>query len=83
MKKKKQCRTLMDVIKVMDNNCYSLVKKTTETIGASGKRRTVLLFINKYTYNDCGVNKQNLLGNNFKVDKYNKGHYYKVYKKLS
>mgnify|MGYP006983161070 CR=1 FL=1 len=80
MEKEKQCRTLADVIKVMDKNCYSLVKETTETIEV---KRKVLLFINKYTPTDCGVNKQYLIGNNFKVDKYNNGHYYKVYRKLS
>lgn len=44
MAKEKQCRTLADVIKVMNKNCYSLVKETTETIEV---KRKVLLFINK------------------------------------
>ena len=76
----KKCRTLTDVIKVMDKNCYSLVRETTETIEV---KRKVLLFINKYTPTDCGKDKQCLIGDNFKVDKYNKGKYYKVYRKLS
>ena len=79
----KKCRTLVDVIRVMNENFYSLVSETVETIGASGKRRTVLLFVSKFTRKDSGKDKQYLIGGNFKVDKYKKGKYYKIYRKLS
>lgn len=81
---RKQAKTLIDVIKSMDEWFYDFIGEDVKTIGLSGKRRTVLLFErrNGYGYEDHGINKQYLIGNNFKVEKYNNGRYYQVYRCL-
>lgn len=81
---RKQAKTLADVIKIMCENFYVFIGKDVRTIGINGKRRTVLLFErnSEYGYEDHDINKQYLIGNNFKVEKYNNGHYYQVYKWL-
>ena len=80
----KQAKTLIDVIKIMNDNYYDFIGEDVKTIGSNGKRRTVLLFERRKGYGneDHGINKQHLIGNNFKVEKYNNGHYYQVYKCL-
>ena len=80
----KQARNLMDVIKIMNENFYDFIGEDIKTIGVNGKRRTVLLFERrkKYGHEDHDINKQYLIGNNFKVEKYNDGHYYQVYRCL-
>lgn len=80
----KQARTLTDVIKIMKDNFYIFVGEDVKTIGSTGKRRTVLLFErdSKYGYNDNDINKQYLIGNNFKVEKYSHGRYYQIYRCL-
>ena len=80
----KQARNLMDVIKIMNENFYDFISENIKTIGANDKRRTVLLFERRkeYGYKDHDINKQYLIGNNFKVEKYNDGHYYQVYRCL-
>lgn len=76
----RQARTLLDVVKLMDEWFYDFIGESEETIGANGKKRTVLLFENRYRREDTDINKQYLIGNNFKVDKYNHGRYYKIYR---
>ena len=80
----KQAKSLTDVIKIMNKNFYDFIGEDIKTIGSNGKRRTVLLFErqHKYGYVDNDNNKQELIGNNFKVEKYNNGHYYQVYRCL-
>lgn len=80
----KQAKTLTDVIKLMREWFYDFVSEDVKTIGANGKRRTVLLFErqHKYGYVDSDNNKQELIGNNFKVEKYSNGRYYQVYRCL-
>lgn len=80
----KQARTLTNVIKLMDEWFYDFLGKDVRTIGSSGKRRTVLVFErrNGYGYEDHDINKQYLIGNNFKVEKYISGRYYQVYRCL-
>ena len=80
----KQAKSLMDVVKIMNENFYDFIGEDIKTIGSNGKRRTVLLFErqHKYGYIDNDINKQELIGNNFKVEKYNNGHYYQVYRCL-
>ena len=80
----KQARNLMDVIKIMNENFYDFISENIKTIGVNDKRRTVLLFERRkeYGYEDHDINKQYLIGNNFKVEKYNDGHYYQVYRCL-
>ena len=80
----KQAKSLMDVVKIMNENFYDFIGEDVKTIGSNGKRRTVLLFErqHKYGYIDNDINKQELIGNNFKVEKYNNGHYYQVYRCL-
>ena len=78
----KQIRTLTDVIKIMDENFYDFISENIKTITISGKRRTVLLFERRkgYGYEDHDVNKQYLIGNKFKVEKYSDGHFYQIYR---
>ena len=80
----KQARSLTDVVKIMNENFYDFIGEDIKTIGSNGKRRTVLLFERKsnYGYVDNDINKQELIGYNFKVEKYNEGHYYQVYRCL-
>lgn len=80
----KQAKSLMDVVKIMNENFYDFISEDIKTIGENGKRRTVLLFERRkgYGYEDHGINKQYLIGNNFKIEKYNDGHYYQVYRCL-
>lgn len=80
----KQAKSLMDVVKIMNENFYDFIGEDIKTIGYNGKRRTVLLFErqHKYGYVDVDNNKQELIGNNFKVEKYSGGRYYQVYKCL-
>ena len=80
----KQAKSLMDVIKIMYENFYDFIGEDVKTIGSNGKRRTVLLFERQYKYGyvDNDNNKQELIGNNFKVEKYNNGRYYQVYRCL-
>ena len=80
----KQARSLMDVVKIMNENFYDFIGEDIKTIGSNGQRRKVLLFErkHKYGYVDVYNNKQELIGNNFKVEKYNDGHYYQVYRCL-
>ena len=80
----KQAKSLMDVVKIMNENFYDFISEDIKTIGSNGKRRTVLLFErqHKYGYVDVDNNKQELIGNNFKVEKYSNGRYYQVYKCL-
>ena len=80
----KQAKNLTDVIKIMNENFYDFIGEDIKTIDANGKNRTVLLFERReeYGYEDHGINKQYLIGNNFKVEKYNNGHYYQVYRCL-
>ena len=80
----KQAKSLTDVVKIMNENFYDFIGEDIKTIGSNGKRRTVLLFErqHKYGYIDIDNNKQELIGNNFKVEKYNNGHYYQVYRCL-
>ena len=80
----KQAKSLMDVVKIMNENFYDFIGEDIKTIGSNGKRRTVLLFErqHEYGYIDNDINKQELIGNNFKVEKYNNGHYYQVYRCL-
>ena len=80
----KRANNLIDVIKIMNENFYDFIGENIKTIGANGKRRTVLLFERRkeYGYEDHDINKQYLIGNNFKIEKYNDGHYYQVYRCL-
>ena len=80
----KQAKSLMDVVKIMNENFYDFIGEDIKTIGYNGKRRTVLLFErqHKYGYVDVDNNKQELIGNNFKVEKNSDGRYYQVYKCL-
>ena len=80
----KQAKSLMDVVKIMNENFYDFIGEDIKTIGVNGKRRTVLLFerCKEYGYEDHDINKQYLIGNNFKVEKYNDGRYYQVYRCL-
>ena len=80
----KQAKSLMDVVKIMNENFYDFIGEDIKTIGYNGKRRTVLLFErqHKYGYVDVDNNKQELIGNNFKVEKYSNGRYYQVYRCL-
>ena len=80
----KQAKSLMDVIKIMNDNHYDFIGEDIKTIGSNGKRRTVLLFErqHKFGYVDSDNNKQELIGNNFKVEKYGNGRYYQVYRCL-
>ena len=80
----KQARNLTDVIKIMNENFYDFISENVKTIGVNGKRRTVLLFERRkgYGYEDHDINKQYLIGNDFKIEKYNNGHYYQVYRCL-
>lgn len=80
----KQAKTLTDVIKIMHEYFYDFIGEDVKTIGTSGKRRNVLLFERRsgYGYKDYGVDKQFLIGPRFKVEKYNNGHYYQVYRCL-
>ena len=80
----KQAKSLMDVVKIMNKNFYDFIGEDIKTIGSNGKRRIVLLFERngEYGYEDHDINKQELIGNNFKVEKYNDGHYYQVYRCL-
>lgn len=80
----KQAKSLMDVIKIMNENFYDFIGEDVKTIGSRGQRRTVLLFERQHNfgYVDSDNNKQELIGNNFKVEKYNNGHYYQVYRCL-
>ena len=82
--KNKQAKNLMDVIKIMNENFYDFISENIKTIGVNGKRRTVLLFERRkgYGYEDNDINKQHLIGNNFKVEKYNDGRFYQVYRCL-
>ena len=77
-----QAKTLIDVMKIMNENFYDFVSDNIKTIVVNGKRRTVLLFERRkeYGYEDHDINKQYLIGDNFKVEKYNDGHYYQVYR---
>lgn len=81
---RKQARTLIDVIKIMNNNFYDFIGEDIKTIGSRGQRRNVLLFERRtgYGYVDNDINKQYLIGNNFKVEKYCNGRYYQVYRCL-
>lgn len=81
---KKQAKTLEDVIKIMNDNFYDLIGEDIKTIGLRGKRRNVLLFERRTEYGnvDNDINKQYLIGNNFKVEKYCNGRYYQVYRCL-
>lgn len=80
----KQAKTLTDVIKLMNEWFYDFIGEDIRTIGTSGKRRTVLVFERRKGYGDedNDINKQYLIGNNFKVEKYNNGRYYQVYRCL-
>lgn len=80
----KQAKNLMDVVKIMDENFYDFINEDIKTVGVNGKRRTVLLFERRkgYGYEDNDINKQYLIGNNFKIEKYNNGHFYQVYRCL-
>ena len=80
----KKARNLIDVIKIMNENFYDFISENIKTISVNGKRRTVLLFERRkeYGYGDHDINKQYLIGDNFKVEKYNDGHYYQVYRCL-
>lgn len=80
----KQAKTLTDVVKIMNDNYYDFIGEDIKTIGVYGKRRNVLVFERRkeYGYEDHDINKQYLIGNNFKVEKYNNGHYYQVYRCL-
>lgn len=80
----KQAKNLMDVVKIMNENFYDFIGEDVKTVGSRGQRRTVLLFERRYKfgYADTDNNKQELIGNNFKVEKYNDGHYYQVYRCL-
>ena len=80
----KQAKNLTDVIRIMRENFYDFIAEDVKTIGANGKRRTVLVFERRegHGYEDQDINKQHLIGNNFKVEKYNNGHYYQVYRCL-
>lgn len=80
----KQAKTLTDVIKLMNEWFYDFIGEDIRTIGTSGKRRTVLVFERRKGYGDedNDINKQYLIGNNFKVKKYNNGRYYQVYRCL-
>ena len=82
--KNKKARNLMDVIKIMNENFYDFISENVKTIGTNGKHRTVLLFERRkgYRYEDHDSNKQYLIDNNFKVEKYNDGHFYQVYRCL-
>ena len=55
----KQAKSLMDVIKIMNENFYDFIGEDVKTIGSNGKRRTVLLFErqHKYGYVDNDNNK--------------------------
>lgn len=81
---RKQAKNLTDVVKIMNENFYDFISEDIKTLGVNGKRRTVLLFERReeYGYEDHDVNKQYLIGNNFKVEKCNDGHYYQVYRCL-
>lgn len=81
---KKQAKTLKDVIKIMNDNCYDFIGEDVVTIGSRGKRRNVLLFERRAEYGrvDNDIDKQYLIGNNFTVEKYCKGRYYQVYRCL-
>ena len=80
----KKARNLIDVIKIMDENFYDFISENIKTIGVNSKHRTVLLFERRkgYGYEDHDINKQYLIGNDFKVEKYNNGRYYQVYRCL-
>lgn len=80
----KQAKNLMDVIKIMNENFYDFISEDIKTVGVNGKRRAVLLFERRkgYGYEDHDINKQYLIGNNFKIEKYNNGHFYQVYRCL-
>lgn len=81
---RRQARTSKDVIKLMDEWFYDFIGKDVRTMGPRGQRRTVLVFERRaeYGYVDHGINKQYLIGNNFKVEKYNSGLYYEIYRWL-
>lgn len=80
----KHAKTLMDVRQIMYENFYDFIAEDVRTISANGKRRTVLLFERRagYSYVDNDIDKQYLIGNNFKVEKCCNGHYYQVYRCL-
>lgn len=80
----KQAKTLKDVIKIMYDNFYDFIGEDIKTIGSRGKRRNVLLFEHRteYGYADNGIDKQELIGDNFKVEKYCNGRYYQIYRCL-
>lgn len=80
----KQAKTLIDVIKIMNDNFYDFIGEDIKTIGVNGKRRTVLLFERRKDFGeeDNDINKQYLIGNNFNVEKYNNGRYYQIYRCL-
>lgn len=80
----KQAKTLTDVIKIMNDNFYDFIGEDVKTIGSRGKRRNVLVFERRAEYGsiDNDIDKQYLIGNNFKVEKYCNGRYYQVYRCL-
>lgn len=80
----RQAKNLIDVVKIMNENFYDFISEDIKTVGVNGKHRTVLLFERRkgYGYEDNGINKQYLVGNKFKVEKYNNGHFYQVYRCL-
>ena len=65
----KPAKISMDVMKIMNENFYDFVSDDIKTIVVNGKRKTVLLFERRkeYGYEDHDINKQYLIGDNFKV----------------
>lgn len=77
-----KAKNLLDVIKIMHENHYDFIGEDVKNIGANGKRRTVLLFECCYGHESNNIDVKCLIGNNFKVEKYNNGKYYQVYRCL-
>lgn len=80
----KRAKTLIDVIKIMNDNFYDFIGEDIKTFETNGKRRTILLFERRKDFGeeDNDINKQYLIGNNFHVEKYNNGRYYQIYRCL-
>lgn len=75
-------KTLTDVIKIMQENLYDFIGEDIKTIGANGKRRIVLLFERRHGHESSNVDVACLIDDSFKVEKYNNGNYYQVYRCL-
>lgn len=73
-------KTLLDVIKTMNNNGFDFIGKECKTIEANGKRRTCLIFVRAFY--DNKTNPKELLGKEFTCESYNHGRYYQVYRTL-